>query len=43
MIRMWLWQMLNRLRVRMVEHRIPARTINRISALCVKLYKEDIR
>lgn len=43
MIRMWLWKTLNRLRVWMVEHRITARTINRISALCVKLYKEDVR
>ena len=43
MIRMRLWQILNRLRVRMVERRISAKTINRISALCVKLYKGDIR
>lgn len=40
-VRMLLWRLLNHVRVRMVHKRRPARRINRISALCVRLWEDE--
>ena len=39
-VRKWLWLRLNSLRVWMVTQRLPARSINRVSSVCVRLLRE---
>lgn len=36
-----LWLMLNKLRVWMAYKRLPARYINAVSAICVRIWRDD--
>jgi len=40
-VQKWLWNRLNELRVRMVMKRRSARIINRISKICVRIWRDE--